>query len=101
MDHADDPGQGTAGGREAVAKSRPDRVLWDPWDVDAACEEGGLDPEQAKAVWDITLDGRRFHTLAAPVGTSKTTTMGTLGELMKEAGVPPSWDRSGRAGCSR
>ena len=100
----EDPGGSAIGGRwttpmtlarerrvigEAVAKSRPDRVLWDPWDVDKACEAAGLDPEQAKAVWDITLEGRRFHTLAAPAGTGKTTTMGTLGKLMKEAGVLP------------
>ena len=56
-------------------------------EVDRACDERGLDPEQAKAVWDIALSGRRFSTLAAPAGTGKTTTMGALAAGLGRYGI--------------
>ena len=101
----DDPDGGTIGGRwtTTLTLARERRVLGRavrmaepgggteiaPWVVDDACEAAGLDPEQAKAVWDITLGGRRFYTLAAPAGTGKTTTMGALAAVMRHYGIVP------------
>ena len=100
----DDPDGSTIGGRwtttftlarerrvvrRATEMSEPARPLFDPWAVDRQCRAAGLDPEQAKAVWDIALSGRRFSTLAAPAGTGKTRTMGALAEVMRRRGIEP------------
>ena len=77
----------------AVRMAQPGRPFIDVWEADAACEAAGLDAEQAKAVWDVTLSGRQFSTLAAPAGTGKTTTMGALA-----AGAGPLRDQGSGAG---
>ena len=101
----DDPDGSAIGGRwtTTLTLERERRVLgralrmaephWyteiDPWEVDNACEAAGLDPEQAKAVWDVALSGRQFYTLAAPAGTGKTTTMGALAAVMGRYEIKP------------
>ena len=101
----DDPDGSTIGGRwtttltlererrvlgRALRMAEPDRYMeLDPWEVDDACKAKDLDPEQAKAVWDIALSGRQFYTLAAPAGTGKTTTMGALAAVMGRYGIVP------------
>ena len=71
----------------AVRMAQPALTFIDVWEVDRACDERGLDPEQTKAVWDIALSGRRFSTLAAPAGTGKTTTMGALAAGLSRYGI--------------
>ena len=100
----DDPDGSTIGGRwtttltlererrvlgRALRMAEPHYTEIAPWVVDDACETAELDPEQAKAVWDIALSGRQFYTLAAPAGTGKTTTMGALAAVMRRYGIQP------------
>ena len=40
-------------------------------------------------MWDMTLSGRLFHTLAAPAGAGKTRTMGALAEVLAQHGIKP------------
>ena len=67
---------------KAVDMSQRQRTLVDAAVVLDHCGEAGLDTEQTQAVMDILLSGRRFHTVAAPAGTGKTTTMGVLAAVL-------------------